>query len=147
MTKCKKQKIRIAEIENLSESLIAKIKEYEQNCIEKYNELKESMHQAKELIKKVNDLIQQSKDYVNQLQIDDTEIATFNQKMQSLKMKLAEERRNVKSAMFNNQLMQFEMNETPASEEFLGCLEYKKINFSVIYCEYFLFNIFVFLFY
>ena len=46
---------------------------------------------------------------------------------------MKEERRNIKSATFDNQLMKFLTNETPAKEDFLGQFRFDTINYTLIY--------------
>jgi hypothetical protein len=45
---------------------------------------------------------------------------------------LEEERVNIKSEMFNNELMKFEKNEALSGEEFLGKLKYITISYTLI---------------
>ena len=123
---------RMEEINQVCNDLFKKIEVYKRNCIQKYNEMKQSMHEARELIKEVNDAIKTNKAFLNQLKSDDNEIIELNKRMENLKTKVKEERRNTKSATFDNHLMKFETNATETCEDFLGKLEYETINYIVI---------------
>jgi hypothetical protein len=80
----------------------------------------------------VNESIQQQNAYLRQLKIDDNETSECNQKMDELKEKIEEERKNIKKSMFDNQIMKFQVNVTQLNEEILGKLILRNFDFTVI---------------
>ena len=119
-------------ISNKFERILQKIENYEEECINKYKELNESKHQANQLIKLVNDAIQQQNTYLMQLKIDDKETLACNEKMNKLKLKIENERKNIKKSMFGDQIMRFEANTSSIDKELIGKLIHHTTDFSVI---------------
>ena len=95
--------------------------------------MNESVKQkANKLIKSVNESIKKQNEYLKQLMIDENEAIKCNQKMDELKAKIEEERKNIKKSMFDNQIMKFETNTATIGEEFLGKLMQHTFDFTVI---------------
>ena len=123
---------KIQEINQHCDVILQKIENYEEECINKYKELNESKHQANQLIKLVNDAIQQQNTYLMQLKIDDKETLACNEKMNKLKLKIENERKNIKKSMFGDQIMRFEANTSSIDKELIGKLIHHTTDFSVI---------------
>ena len=124
---------KIEEINQQCDALFLKIDAYEEKCKSKYKEMNESVKQkANKLIKSVNESIKKQNEYLKQLMIDENEAIKCNQKMDELKAKIEEERKNIKKSMFDNQIMKFETNTATIGEEFLGKLMQHTFDFTVI---------------
>lgn len=124
---------RIGQISNQGDLMIERIESYEQNCIQKYQEMKKIKKiEKKELLTQVTNVIQKQKSYLNQLRIDDNETIASNESLNEFKFRLEQERENVKKLVFNNQLMKFDVNTTKVGQELLGTLDFERVSLKVL---------------
>ena len=98
--------------------------------MKKYSEMNESKKQANELIKSVNEI---KKTSLDQLKIDDNDIITSNENIDQLRTQIEKEKKNMKNAMFDDQIMKFEATKASITEKILVKLIYKNIDFIIIF--------------
>lgn len=111
---------KIEQINSINDKILDKINEYEFKSLESY--LNDYKNQLKETIDKTNSFIAKQKRHLNQL--DKNEKILSNEQIIKLKQELEEKK-------FENNLIQFEMNEAVLDEKILGEFSSKVLNLSI----------------
>ena len=110
---------RIQKIDKFHEELLKQLDEKEQEQLRFFTEKNESFLNAKQKIEQANILVQEYKEYLNQMQLDQNELTSLNERLESLQNELEKERTKVKKEIFGDKLIRFQSEELP-SENSLG---------------------------
>ena len=135
---------KIKELNNLNNLFIKQIEEYELVCIEKYaiNSEKLTASTLNEVINEAKEFLNEKRSYLDQFQINEFEIVNSNEKLNRLKMNLEDQLLNVKSFLFENSLMEFEINKSNLDKNVLGAFHFNKLyslkNVSIVVIKIFL---------
>lgn len=118
---------KIADLSDVNYALVKKIDEYEKECCEKYLNNKDKMPQIKDFLNDTRKFIREKRDYLEQFQIDDDEVVRASEKAIKVKASLEELVLNVKSALFDNKLMEFDLNKEKLDENILGQFHFNRL--------------------
>ena len=112
------------------DALMAQLKEHKQKCFENYANMTSLKQKNKQLINEMDAFIHQQRGYMNQLQIDDNQLANANQCLLRLQEEVEKEHINHKKAIFNNRMPKFVSDEQPLIDELLGFLTFESVDSS-----------------
>lgn len=119
---------KVNEINQLNQVYIKQIDDYELDCIEKYSTRSGSkLEQMKEIIAETNLFLIEKQNYLEQFQISDCEIFSSNERSCKLKSNLEEQILNIKSVLFDSNLMEFDINKSKVNEKLLGSFRFNKL--------------------
>ena len=113
---------KILKIEVRADEMINEIDAYKQNLMQKF--LKIDKKSKEEIIKRVDDLIEQRKASLSSNSDGDDDI---------FKRKIEREKEAIKSTVFSNQIMKFELSSHFEEDELIGHFNYEKIVCNVIF--------------
>jgi len=74
-----------------------------------------------------NKFLNEKRRYLDQFQINEIEIFNSNENLNQIKLNLEEQLLNVKGFLFENNLMEFEINKKKLEMEVLGYLRFNKL--------------------
>jgi len=117
---------RIQHIYSVSDGLLERINNYEQECIKRYESSNQFKQNINEFVKQIDKFIEQQNIYLNQLQTNDQEIMNLNKKIKEIKIEVEKENLNVQQVLFNDKLLEFKMKKT--IETNLGHFELKRLS-------------------
>lgn len=118
---------KIIELNNLNEILVKKIDNYEKECTLRYSNCNLYKSPLNELINESNLFLNEKRNYLQQCEINENDIIQSNQILNRLKASIEDQLLNVKSILFNNNLMEFEMNKTKIDENKIGIFYFNKL--------------------
>ncbi len=120
---------KINELNVLNGLFIKQIDEYEKSCIENISLNSEKLLTLplKEVVSEANKFLNEKRQYLDQFQINELEIISSNEKLNQIKLNLEEQLLNVKSFLFENNLMEFEINKNKLEKEVLGYFRFNKL--------------------
>lgn len=122
---------RIESTSQHAELFFNEIDQFEHRAKQKYKEMKGFYQNIKNRIKQGENLVKQQKVTLKQLNLNESEVLALHEKINTLKVKLQEERNNFKCEIFANTRMKFEANDKLTTETFLGKLNYDSIALTV----------------
>jgi len=119
---------KLDQIHNSNEKLVHQVKQYEKKCLKIYSNKSDS------IIEKINQIIDKTKifliekqAYLNQRKTNEEEIKTFNKTSEELKAILEGEKIKLKSLLFNDEIIEFNINDDEIDECLLGNIDYEPI--------------------
>jgi len=117
---------KMTELNDLNEAFIKQIDDYEEYCIKQSKKIdKITKTEIEKLISETNNFIVEKQSYLNRLEVDETEIDSYNVVAEDLELKLDQKMNNCKSLVFGNKLIKFESNST---ETLIGSIDFERIN-------------------
>ena len=118
---------KIIDLNNLNEVLVKRIDNYEKECTLRYSNCNLYKSPLNELINESNLFLNEKRNYLQQYEINENDIIQSNQILNRLKASIEDQLLNVKSILFNNNLMEFEMNKTKIDENKIGIFYFNKL--------------------
>ncbi len=79
------------------------------------------------MFSEANKFLNEKRRYLDQFQINEIEIVNSNENLNQIKLNLEEQLLNVKGFLFENNLMEFEINKKKLEMEVLGYLRFNKL--------------------
>jgi len=122
---------KILEINQMNESLIQQIDNYEEECILNFTSKKESKRAFDEIIVEINRFLDEKREYLKGFTINDAEVQKSNNVAQILKSKLENGMVYAKSFIFNKKLMQFDMSRDRLNKNALGYFRFNQLGNSI----------------
>jgi hypothetical protein len=122
----------IKELTQQKEMLMKKVEQHRTACKVSFvntNQLVSS--QTKEVISKVNSFIEEQRTFMNQIQIDDDQIAHSNHRITALRKEIERERANLiseKNKVLEKSLAKFKIHETSNIKDLLGYFDSEPLN-------------------
>ena len=118
----------IEEIYKRRDVLLQQLSERRRVCINNSAKLEKFQEKTNKIANQVNKQLEKDRAYLNQLQLDDNSTAASNDKLALLKCQVERERFEIKKALFNGHLMQFNpaKRETDG-ENIIGSFDFDKI--------------------
>jgi uncharacterized small protein (DUF1192 family) len=120
------------ELTQQKEMLMKKVEQLRTACKVSFvntNQLVSS--QTKEVISKVNSFIEEQRTFMNQIQIDDDQIAHSNHRITALRKEIERERANLiseKNKVLEKSLAKFKTHETSNIKDLLGYFDSEPLN-------------------
>jgi hypothetical protein len=119
----------IEEIHKYNEMLVGEANEFERKCIVNFSR-KQADLSALTTIEKFTDFCCTWSSYLNQFEIEDSEVEHAIKLAQNSLNKLKLEEDNLKAINFNSQMLLFNRSKaTFSKDELIGCITYNKINY------------------
>jgi hypothetical protein len=119
---------KIEQIYKSNDKLVDQVKQYEKKCLQinsnKSESIKEKINQ---IIDKTDLFINEKQAYLYQYKTNEEEIKTFNKTSEEFKAILEEEKIKLKSLIFNDEIIEFNINQDEIDECLLGNIDYEPI--------------------
>jgi len=113
------------ELNDLNEAFIKQIDDYEEDCIKQNKKAnKATKDKIEKLITEANNFINEKESYLNKLEVDETEIGSFDVLAEDLESKLDQEINNCKALAFGIELIEY---DSDSSETLIGSINYERI--------------------
>ena len=138
----------IQELTRQKEALMIRVNELRMTCKDNFTDMSQNVSmQAKEIVNKVNNFIDEQRTFMNQIQIDDRQIADSNERVAALRIEVENEHANLaneKNKIQEKSLVKFKSRETSIVEilikDLLGYFDFESINKPTKSVNYFFFK-------
>jgi WD40 repeat protein len=125
---------KIKNLQELSESLVEIINDYENTCIQRYNSSRTTKFKKKmeKILKGANKFIQDRTEYLNQLEINENEVNISIELAKEYKEFLDKQKMNIEGLIFDNKLLEFKINLSRLEETSIGFISSKQFEISAL---------------
>ena len=117
--------IAIKQVQDLKSNLINQINEHELESVDNFEKNGIANDMLNNLINELQFFHKEWTQYLNEIQIDDSEIEQANKFIIELKVRIDNEKNDFDKLIFNNKFMNFYKKEIKLEETFLGNFEYE----------------------